>query len=140
MDAHKQLLKELLAQHAELRKILLEITGDSTHPAPTAVQLFDLLSLFKTKLIEHLALEDNVFYPEIFKILKARGVETEKTEVFAAQMKELAVFVFHYLDEYASAENISQDMDKFQKDTKEMAGKIMLRISVEEGGVYMYLM
>jgi hemerythrin-like domain-containing protein len=139
MNTHKQLLEILLTQHAELRKMLVEVAKETENEAPNSEWLLDELILFRTKLDEHLHLEDGVFYPEVLKVLKDHGESTTNTEKFVAEMKDLGAIVYGYLDKYATIEAMVENSREFKTNIQDMAAKILLRVSVEEEGVYLYL-
>ncbi len=136
---NKELLSTLLSQHANLRLILINIEKEINSDFIDAEKISNELYEFKIRLTEHLTLEDGAFYPEVLKVLKDKGSETKNTEEFIAQMKVLGALVFGFLDKYNSEEKILGDITEFKREYEDMTGLILLRVAVEEEGVYMYL-
>lgn len=139
MTTHKQLLERLLSQHNELRSILIDVSEEVEKDVLNPEWLLSELVLFRAGLDEHLKLEDDVFYPEVFKVLREQGNDTANTEKFVNEMKALGIVVYGYLDKYNSKEAIVKNSQEFKEDIQDMAAKILLRVSVEEQGVYLYL-
>lgn len=136
---NKRLMQTLRAQHQELREILATISKEIGKKITNSRMCRDDLKLFRTKLTEHLTLEDNIFYPEVFKILEEQGRDIQKTKEFVNEMKIIGGKVFGVLDTYSSEVEIEKDFSTFTKKVQEMIEQILLRISTEEDGVYMYL-
>lgn len=54
-------------------------------------------------------------------------------------MKVLGELVFGFLDKYNTKEKILGNVVEFKREYEDMVGKILLRVSAEEEGVYIYL-
>lgn len=133
-----EVISTLLFQHHQLRRELASTREENNKPVTDFTAVVNFLNEFKKTLIGHLALEDNVFYPQILKKLKEKGSNTEKTEEFIAAMKGLADTTMAFLDKYQEPSSVENNFEQFKTDFEDMAGAILIRVTSEEDGVYLY--
>jgi regulator of sigma D len=134
----KNIVSTMVAQHRTLQKevgLVVEILEND----PVDVQkIVEALKQFKKDLVEHLELENNTFYAELLKQMKAKDQNTDKTEQFIAEMDGIAEVVVTFLEKYKDAKNIQEKIKQFKKEFTEIGETLTLRIESEEAGVYAY--
>lgn len=96
------------------------------------------LEWFKKDLIEHLKLENEVFYVELLKDMKNKGQDFSDTEKFIKEMDDIAKVVIAFLEKYKNIQSIKEKIDEFKKEFFELVSVLALRIESEEDGVYSY--
>jgi len=134
----KNIVTTMISQHRTLQKevgAVAEILGTDE---VNANKISDGLEQFKKDLVEHLELENNVFYAELLKEMKAKGQDTTKTELFIAEMKDIEKVVVAFLEKYKDAQSISSSIEEFKKEFSAIGETLVLRIESEEAGVYAY--
>jgi len=138
MADKKTLITTLISQHRILQKdakLILEISsGDKTKTTVIRTNL----DKFTKDLIEHLKLENDVFYVELLKEMKKKGQDTTKTEMFIAEMKGIEKAVLAFLDKYKDVKSIEAGMAEFHSEFEGIGETLNLRIETEEAGVYAY--
>lgn len=136
---HAELLKTLFGQHQKLKDYLQHVAQDIGRPEGELDCTEKDLVQFHKDLVAHLALEDKVFYPEVFRILKRSGMDSRPTEIFFAEMQKIAAVVEEFLAKYKTKEDILKNKKDFSDEFGSIAKKLALRVAAEEEGVYMYL-
>ncbi len=66
----ENLVAILKEQHAVLRKEMINLKKEAEKETPDIMTIAGFLNNFKNSLLEHLALEDNVFYPQLIDKFK----------------------------------------------------------------------
>ena len=133
-----EVISTLLFQHHQLRREMADTRNENNKPSPDFALILKTLNDFKTSLIAHLALEDKVFYPQVLKQLKERNLDTQKMEEFIGEMANLAQTTMAFLDKYNEPQLIENNLNQFKIDFEDMASAILIRITSEEDGVYLY--
>lgn len=115
MDKHA-IVAKLISQHRMLQADL----GDDQHLAEAAnvdpAAVVAGLQKFAVDLTTHLALENNVFYVELLKDMRAKGQPTEATERFIAEMKGIEQVVKGFLMKYQDPATIAASVLTFQEE------------------------
>jgi PAS domain S-box-containing protein len=97
----KTIVRTMVKQHRNLQKDLGVINDLLTAGGPIDFRkILELLEQFKKDLVEHLELENGTFYPELLQRMKAKQQNTEKTEQFIAEMKNIEKAVLAFLEKY----------------------------------------
>lgn len=138
MENLENIIENLTAQHRLLQKDLGKVLDLSKEENPNAVEIDIGLRQFTTDLQEHLHLENDIFYTELLKRMRDKGVDTTKTEDFISQMKEIGVVVMGFLTKYKDTENIKGRFEDFKNELGNIISALNLRIESEESGVYGY--
>ncbi len=138
-EEREKLLAELLAQHNGLRKDLADIAFLAANAKNNSSAIFDSLSKFQGDIKNHLNLEDNTFYPAVLEFFAEKGLSPKNIQEFIDSMKAIAVIVIGFFEKYSGKEKIEASAEKFAGDFEIVKGKINLRMSSEEDGVYLYL-
>lgn len=132
------IIVQMISQHRGLQADL----GDDKHLAEAApvdpAAVVSGLQKFAVDLTTHLALENNVFYVELLKDMRAKGQPTEATERFIAEMKGIEQVVMGFLLKYQDPATIAQSLLTFQEELKLIIGALNMRVESEEAGVYLY--
>lgn len=134
----EKLLEVLLEQHTRLKNDLSEIEklvkGDGS-----AEKVLDIIDGFKEHLTMHLKLEDGTFYPEVIAHHEEMGADVEGIQKFMSEMMVIGEQVREFLGKYKSLEAIEERWSEFGSDFEIIKDVLMLRVTTEEEGVYMYL-
>ncbi|MFA4942240.1 MAG: hemerythrin domain-containing protein [Patescibacteria group bacterium] len=132
-----ELIAQLKNQHATLRSdlaaALLEI--DSAHDNQGELIVLDLVK-FKADLLNHLKLENEVFYPDLLAKKNKMGVDVLDTKHFIAQMDEIGIVVMGFLKKYEFPATITGSLPDFKKELLEIIETLNLRIEIEEEGIF----
>ena len=126
----KQLIDTLKAQHKNLQE---DLNIATLNEASDVVQA---LNKFKTDLVSHLRLENETFYVDLLKIMSGKGQNTENTEKFILEMKDIEKVVLGFLDKYNSPESLTGNKETFSVELQGIIKALNLRIESEEEGVY----
>jgi hypothetical protein len=139
MENFDNIIEIMIRQHRTLQKdlggalVLSEVKNN-----PDTEEIDNNLRQFKIDLGEHLQLENSIFYPELLKIMKEKGVDTLKTEDFISQMKAIGEVVMTFLSKYKDAQVIGNQFEDFKREIVGIISALNLRIESEESGVYGY--
>ena len=137
--AEKTIVTTLIEQHRGLQKSLGIVGGLlMTDSRSDIAKIAQLLGQFKKDLTEHLELENGTFYPELIVEMKAKGQNTEKTERFIAEMKDIEKTASIFLEKYEDAQSIEEKVEEFKKEFFNIVEIINIRIEAEEASVYGY--
>ena len=128
----------MIEQHRGLQKDLDEVVNQFQEGNPDISKIDKSLKKFNKDLKEHLELENNVFYKQLLEKMKLKGQDTEKTELFIGQMKEIEKSVYAFLEKYESPDKIENKINKFKEELDDIINTLNLRIESEESGVYSY--
>jgi regulator of sigma D len=132
----QELVSTLVAQHRNLRQILEKTITLSGSSIPLFDRILESLSEFRENLIEHLDLENNVFYKDYTKKETALGGTAAHANELTRQMDEIAKSVIAFLDSYRTPDQIKDSFKQFDKELKRVADTLSLRIEIEEEGIY----
>jgi len=133
-----KIVETLISQHKMLRESLHELEKQVGAVNPDSSFLVDQIDKFKHLLVEHLRLENNVFYPALLEDMKDREMKTSDTEKFIEKMKDIEKKIEPFFEKYKAEQDIAKDFKLFTYELNEMAVILLLRISAEEDGVYLY--
>ena len=126
----------MIKQHRELQKNLGDVDVLLHENDVQVNKIEELLNVFVKNLSEHLELENNTFYVELLEKMKKAGYDTEKTEEFIVQMKDIEVKVIGFIEKYKLSFSIKSELEDFKVEFAEMVIVLRLRIESEEAGVY----
>lgn len=104
------------------------------------VSIGRLQSEFKSVLFEHLALENEKFYPRLIAAIGASDASAdgvERIKRFIAGMKDIGVKIESFLKKYDDDRSIESNWEDYGKDLAECASLLRIRMESEEEGVYM---
>lgn len=132
------IIEILLSQHKILIKKMADLKEEAEKPQFSSDVLNRLLADFKNILIEHINLENNVFYPELFKQMKNRGMDIVNAMEFVNKMKVIGNKVYKFLEKYAEASAIANNSANFKIDLNDIISILLIRIESEEDGIYLY--
>lgn len=128
----------MIKQHRGLQKDLGEVAKDLEDKSPDTGDIHKFLDKFAKDLKEHLDLENGVFYVDLLKKMKEAGQDTQKTEKFIAEMKEIEKVVIAFLEKYKDSKYIGDNIGEFKTEFANIVETLNLRIESEEIGVYAY--
>jgi regulator of sigma D len=130
----KESVSTLVLQHQNLREILGNIIELTAFPH-SVLQIEMLLSKFRLHLIEHIKLENDVFYKDYLneKINFSTLIEAYK---FIRQMNAIEKSITEFLDRYQTEAQIHDSLESFTAEVKIIAEKLSARIEAEEKGIY----
>jgi len=138
----KRLITKLRNQHRALGESLLRVIESSkSTDKDRSKQILLELEKFKEDLMEHLKLENEIFYPD-YKNLKIKaGQDVEEIVEFDIQMKAIGEVVLAFLDKYNSVNSIELSIGEFRKELQSVTDTLNTRIETEEEGMFdMYLL
>ncbi len=134
----KNIISTLIEQHRTLQGEVGGVIKIFKNDPIDAQMIMKGLAQFKKDLIEHLKLENEVFYKKLLEEMENKGQDTTKTEQFIAEMKGIETVVVAFLKKYQKADIIDDNLDRFKKEFTEIGEVLTLRIESEEAGVYAY--
>jgi len=133
VQSPQELVSTLKAQHRSLQADL-SAALDGTNSALA-------LTKFRNDLLEHLQLENEVFYPDYLEKQGKKGEDVTKTKEFIKQMDDIGNVVMAFLNKYNAAEAITATTEDFKKELETIIRTLNLRIETEEEGVFgLYLL
>ena len=132
------IVETLTYQHRQLQTDLGKISELFLKPDQNVVDISSLLKQFSLDLVQHLHIENEVFYVELLRKMKEKGKDTAKTELFISEMDKIGKAVMMFLGSYDSEEKIKNALDVFKNDLSSITETLNLRIESEEEGVYTY--
>lgn len=132
------LIQTLLNQHIILRKEMANIKDESEKDLPAGAVIIEYISKFKTELVDHLNLENSVFYPKLLEQMKKQDLDITDTVKFIDKMKIIEKKVDGSLEKYSDAMSIEKNLANFKFDLNDMISTLMIRIDAEERGPYLY--
>jgi iron-sulfur cluster repair protein YtfE (RIC family) len=142
MEKFENIIPTMIGQHRILQKdlglVAMEIT---TNKEPRGAEILKYLNQFKKDLMEHLQLENDVFYVELFKRMEKSGEDADKMEIiegFIEEMKKIGGVVVVFLGKYETAENIDNAMEDFKAEFFPIVKTLNTRLRFEESQVYTY--
>ena len=126
----------LRAQHAELRIVVAKLLGiiNSEIVADSAKQARTLLSELAGKLLVHLAMEDQTFYPLVVKH-EAKSVRL-LAERFLREMGGLRENFKAFERRWATATSITDEPNRFAEDANGALAGLTRRIEQEDHLLY----
>ncbi len=134
----ENLVAILKEQHAVLKKEMINLKKEAEKETPDIMTIAGFLNNFKNSLLEHLALEDNVFYPQLIDKFKKQNLNTDSIAVFIEEMKVIGKKVWVFLDEYKNTDNIKNNLPDFKSSLYHIISTLLIRIESEEERVYLY--
>lgn len=134
----EDLLKTLKNQHQELKGILIGIKDKFNSALPDCRDVLLRLNNFKKALAKHLDLENGEFYPELLMRMKKRNREVGETELFIDEMKTLEREILDFLQDYDEVNKIENNFDRFKPEFDFIFSSLMVRVTAEEEGVFLY--
>lgn len=133
----QELVSRLTAQHRTLQSDLASaMTAVDSHDASQGADILSCLGKFKKDLVEHMDLENGVFYPDYLRKKAVRGEDITSTKEFIQQMDEIGKVVTKFLDSYASEETITASLPDFKHELSSIIHTLNMRIETEEEGVF----
>lgn len=132
------MVKKLVEQHAILRELLSEMNAVAKQPDGT-VAMSELQAAFKAALSEHLALENEEFYPRLMAAIAASEAPPEVVErirKFIGGMKEIGKTVGGFLKKYKRDSLIRENWSDYKEDLAKCTSLLEARMESEEDGVY----
>jgi len=138
MENLNNIVEQLTSQHRNLQKDLGKTWDLSKEENPNMTEIDVSLRQFTTDLQDHLHLENDIFYSELLKRMKNKGVDTVKTEDFIAQMSKIGVVVMGFLTKFKDTESIKSQFNDLKNELGDIISALNLRIESEESGVYGY--
>lgn len=132
------LVATLVSQHRKLQGDLGGVAKILETEVVDNQKVVDGLGLFAKDLEEHLNLENGIFYVELIKKMKEKGVDSSKTEQFIAEMVEIGKKVQQFLGKYVDSATVADNLVVFKEQFVEIVEVLNLRIESEEQGVYSY--
>lgn len=134
----KNIVTTLVQQHRGLQQDLGAVAGELGREAPEYRKIDADLKQFSSDLSAHLELENHTFYVELLKKMKEKNQDTQKTEKFIAEMKDIEKVVLAFLQTYSTYSSIMNNIENFKKEFPVIVETLNLRIESEEAGVYAY--
>lgn len=131
------ILSTLMRQHQELLQIIIEISAgldDNGKLTANSDAIQKSLSKLAGKLIAHLAVEDNVFYPALLSCNDQVVISTARQ--FIDEMSGLKQVFTQYMDKWSTAIEIQKNPGEFSKETKNVFSAIKNRMQREESILY----
>lgn len=136
---NENIIEVLKEQHKILRKecgLILDLSFKKEQI--NSEEIFNNLKNFEKDLSSHLTLENDIFYVELIKKMKAKGLNTEKTEEFIYQMKEIEKIIYLFLEKFKDISSIEKDISLFHIEFVGISNILILRLESEESGVFTY--
>lgn len=134
----ENIIQKMIGQHNVLRAEVKEVSDLASGGVVNSGKINEGLKKFREDLVNHLELENNTFYLELLKKMKAKDWDTEDTEKFIAGMKDIEKVVIAFLDKYKDSKSISDNIEKFKDEFVDTGQTLSIRLESEEKGVYTY--
>jgi hemerythrin-like domain-containing protein len=134
----QDLITTLIAQHNELRAHMQHLDALALPGKEAASETISVLTAFKRTLMAHMHLENKQFYPIVLKKFKQKETETKNLLRFMEEMENIGKTVLLFCDRYKTVEAVAADGAGYRRDLKAMIGVLMIRISSEEDGIFLY--
>ncbi len=99
-------------------------------------KIFKILMKFKHDLVEHLKLENDVFYVNLLKEMREKGKDISKTKEFISEMTDIQKVVIDFLEKFKDSKSIENKIVKFKKKFVEIGEILSIRIESEEEGIF----
>jgi len=131
----QDLIKNLIAQHRQLQQDLILVMNDIDDKKNCSERIVANLQKFRQQLIDHLKLEDDVFYMKYIEIKKMRGEDLSSTYSFIQEIKQIGVAVMQFLEKYSNKDSVENE-DNFKSELSAIVSTLNARIETEEEGVY----
>lgn len=132
-------ISKLVSQHdvlkSDLSSVLDLLNGNIKK---TSLKVDKLLKKFNKDLKEHWKTENDVFFPDLLKKMKNSGQDTEKTEKFIEEMKDLEKVVREFVKKFNSAKKIEKNYSECKKGFKVILKAVTVRVEAEERGPFEY--
>lgn len=133
-----EMVATMIKQHRTLQAELGEAKHHTETEKPDAKIILKILKRFSKDLNTHLKLENDIFYIELLKEMRAKGEDTTHTELFIAEMKVIGDLIDQFLHKFNDAGTIASKESEFEGELVKIIDTYNLRIEVEEEGVYLY--
>lgn len=138
MEPFDTIIETMKDQHRVLQDDLSDALKAAKSVTPDERGIEGRLVSFSLHLMEHLHLENDIFYPELLKRMQKSGADTSNTEDFIYQMNEIGATVMAFLEKYRKAPGSESGLETFRKELSGIISALNLRIESEEVGVYGY--
>ncbi len=138
MEEIKNIVSVMIEQNRGLQKDLAHTLVLSTSEEKDFTEIEKSLEQFHKDLLEHIHLENDIFYVQLLEQMKNKGQDTVKTEIFISEMKKIGESVMSFLDKYKEPNSINSQLANFQTELNGVISVLNLRIDTEESGVYAY--
>lgn len=133
----ENIITTLKNQHKELIRLTDSILNDlKSENNFNAENIFKSLNIFKEKLIEHLKLENDVFYVDLIEAMEAKKRDVSEIKIFIEGMKNIEKSIYAFFDRYYYQDEISKNRQNFQDDFKGISEQLKLRASSEEADIF----
>jgi hypothetical protein len=135
----QELIITLKTQHRVLQTDLSFVTENlQSEKEVYSGNIVVFLEKFKMDLLEHLKLENDVFYPDFLNKKTQKGEDVTNTKIFIKDMDVIGTVVMAFLEDYNSPERISASIDEFKERMSVITDMLNTRIESEEEGVFGY--
>lgn len=131
-------LKTLRQQHKDLESSLAVLKNTAIQDSPNSNEIVNKLIKFRSLYKEHLALEDNIFYPQLLNKIRAIGRDTDDKEEFISKMTDVAEQLIAFLDTYENKENVDNKLGEFRASLDHIIDIFNARMKSEEAFVFSY--
>ena len=129
----------LIKQHRTLQEEVASIIDCyKLNRSEASQKISEGLGRFSKELVGHLKLENEVFYVELLNKMKQAGQNTDSTELFIAEMKDIEKVVYAFLEKFKDVTKILASFEIFKKEFELIKQALVLRIESEEEGAYGY--
>jgi hypothetical protein len=138
MESLNNVTVVLIDQHRGLQKCLGETKDLTQFTKPELSMIISSLKSFNSDLLAHRHLEEEVFYPELLRRMKADDLDTFKTTEFIKEMEDIGVLVAVFLAKYLDDVILEKKLIDFIEELDNITETLNIRIESEEAGVYGY--
>jgi len=133
----QDLIATLKSQHKLLQSDLASTLEEASNQNwINSEKISELLTKFKTDLLEHLKLEDEEFYPNYLSKKNNLKADITSEDAFYKQMDDIAKAVTSFLDKYSTPEIIRNSSTDFKQELSGIIQTLNLRIETEEDGIF----
>ena len=138
IQSPQELIATLKNQHRILQSDLLRAVNHLVPPVDVikAKDIVGDLEKFQKDLVEHLELENGVFYPDYLDRKVKRGEDVESLKKFIDEMIGIGNAVTAFLEKYQQEDTISGSSNSFQAELHQVIATLNTRIETEEEGIY----
>jgi len=135
---NENVLDVLIRQHKEIMNTANNIINLTKNITGNSANILSALRKMSAQIVEHIQIEDTLFYPQLLESMKKRGVDTTKIKIFIKDMDDILSGADDFFKKYNSEKSITHNTTRFKDDLNAIVGVIATRIESEEDGVYLY--